>query len=57
MRVPSGKIMIASPRSTRMRAVSIASSSDSPRRIGNAPRAFRNQPIQRFSNSSRFATK
>ena len=57
MRVPSGKIITASPRSTSWRAVSIASSSDSPRRIGNAPSEFRNQPIQRFSNSSRLATK
>ena len=48
MRVPSGKIITASPRSTSWRAVSIASSSDSPRRIGNAPSEFRNQPIQRL---------
>ena len=57
MRVPSGKITTASPRSSSMRAVFIDSSSDSPRRIGNAPRQLRNQPIRRFSNSSCLATK
>ncbi len=57
MRVPSGKIRRALPRSTSSRAVSIASASDSPRFTGNAPSEFRNQPIQRFLNSSCFATK
>ncbi len=33
------------------------SSSDSPRRTGNAPRQFRNQPWSRLSKSSFFATK
>ena len=38
-------------------AVATASSSDSPRRIGNAPRQLRNQPTIRLWKSSRFATK
>ena len=57
MRVPSGKMQTAPPRSRITRAVSIASSSDSPRRIGKAPSASRIQPCQRFSNSSTLATK
>ena len=56
-RVPSGKMPTAPPRSRITRAVSIASSSDSPRRIGNAPSASRIQAFQRLSNSSIFATK
>jgi hypothetical protein len=56
IRVPSGKMQIVPPRSSTMRAVFIASSSDSPRRIGKAPTRQRNQPCQRFSNSSTLAT-
>ena len=37
IRVPSGKMQIVPPRSSTMRAVFIASSSDSPRRMGKAP--------------------
>ena len=57
MRVPSGKITMAWPRSSRARAVSMDSSSDSPRLIGKAPRQFRIQPSIGFLNSSCFATK
>ena len=57
MRVPSGKITTASPRSSSARAVFIDSSSDSPRRIGNAPMQLRNQPSIGFLNSSCLATK
>ena len=39
IRVPSGKIITTSPRARICSAVSIDSSSDSPRRIGNAPSA------------------
>ena len=56
IRVPSGKITTVPPRSTASAAVSIAVSSDWPRRIGNAPSRFRIQPCQRFSNSSTLAT-
>ena len=44
IRVPSGKITTASPRSSSASAVATDSSSDSPRRTGNAPRQLRNQP-------------
>ncbi len=54
--VPSGKMTTVPPRSTISRAVSIAVSSDWPRRIGNAPRRESSQPCQRFSNSSTLAT-
>jgi hypothetical protein len=57
IRVPSGKITTACPRSRSVRAVSIDSSSESPRRIGKAPRQLRNHPSSGFLNSSRFATK
>ena len=56
-RVPSGKMPTAPPRSRITRAVSIAASSASPRRIGKAPSASRIQAFQRLSNSSIFATK
>ena len=56
-RVPSGKMPTTPPRSRITRAVSIASSSDSPRRMGNAPSASRSQAFHRLSNSSTFATK
>ena len=56
IRVPSGKMQTVPPRSSTIRAVFIASSSDSPRRIGNAPTRQRIQPCQRFENSSIFAT-
>ena len=56
IRVPSGKMQTVPPRSTISRAVSIESSSDSPRRIGKAPRRERSQPCQRRSNSSTLAT-
>ncbi len=57
MRVPSGKITTAWPRSSSARAVSIDSSSDAPRLIGNAPRQLRIQPSSGFLNSSCLATK
>ena len=57
IRVPSGKITTASPRSSSSRAVSIMSSSLSPRRTGKAPSAFRIQACQRLLNSSFLATK
>ena len=57
MRVPSGKITTAWPRSSSARAVSIDSSSDAPRLIGNAPRQLRIQPSAGFLNSSCLATK
>ena len=57
MRVPSGKITTAWPRSSSARAVSIDSSSDSPRLIGKAPRQLRIQPSIGFLNSSCLATK
>ena len=44
------------PRSTISRAVSIAVSSERPRRIGKAPRRERSQPCHRLSNSSTLAT-
>ncbi len=56
-RVPSGKMPTTPPRSRITRAVFIASSSDSPRRMGNAPSASRSQAFHRLSNSSIFATK
>jgi hypothetical protein len=56
IRVPSGKMQTVPPRSSTIRAVVIASSSDSPRRIGKAPQRLRTQPCQRFENSSIFAT-
>ena len=56
IRVPSGKMQTVPPRSTTRRAVSIESSSDSPRRIGKAPSRERIQPCQRRSNSSTLAT-
>jgi hypothetical protein len=56
MRVPSGKMQTVPPRSRTMRAVSIAVSSDWPRRIGKAPKRERIQPCQRRSNSSTLAT-
>ena len=55
IRVPSGKITTVPPRWTASAAVSIAVSSDWPRRIGNAPSRLRIQPCQRFSNSSTLA--
>ena len=55
-RVPSGKMQSVPPRSTTMRAVSIDSSSERPRRIGKAPSRERNQACQGFSNSSTLAT-
>ena len=55
IRVPSGKTTTVPPRSTISRAVSIAVSSDCPRRIGKAPSRESSQPIQRFSNSSTLA--
>ncbi len=54
--VPSGKMQMVPPRSSTPRAVSIESSSDSPRRIGKAPRRDSTHPCQRFSNSSTLAT-
>ena len=56
IRVPSGKMQTVPPRSTARRAVSSASSSASPRRIGKAPRRESSQPCQRRSNSSTLAT-
>ena len=57
MRVPSGKITTAWPRSSRASAVAMDSSSEAPRLIGNAPRQLRIQPRSGFLKSSRFATK
>ncbi len=56
IRVPSGKMTTVPPRSTTSRAVSIAVSSDWPRRIGKAPSRDRIQPFKGFSNSSTLAT-
>ena len=56
IRVPSGKMHTVPPRSSTSRAVSIAVSSDWPRRIGKAPSRERIQPCQRRSNSSTLAT-
>ena len=56
IRVPSGKMQTVPPRMTVRRAVSIASWSDSPRRIGKAPSRESSQPCQRRSNSSTLAT-
>ncbi len=56
IRVPSGKMQTAPPRSRIPRAVAIASVSAWPRRIGKAPSRERTQACQRFSNSSTFAT-
>ena len=57
IRVPSGKITTACPRSSSASAVAIDSSSDSPRRIGKAPMQLRNQPVKGLWKSSRLATK
>ena len=57
MRVPSGKITTASPRSSSASAVSTDSSSDSPRRTGKAPMQLRSQPSSGLLNSSCLATK
>ena len=57
IRVPSGNITTASPRSSSARAVATDSSSDSPRRTGKAPMQLRNQPISGFLKSSCLATK
>jgi hypothetical protein len=57
MRVPSGKITTASPRSSSARDVATDSSSEAPRLIGNAPRQLRIQPSSGFLKSSCLATK
>ena len=57
MRVPSGKITTASPRSSSASEVATDSSSEAPRLIGNAPRQLSNQPISGFLKSSCLATK
>ncbi len=57
MRVPSGKITTTSPRSNSARAVFIDSSSDSPRRRGNAPRQLSSQPTNGLRKISCFAMK
>ena len=57
MRVPSGKITTALPRSSSVSAVFIDSSSDSPRRTGKAPMQLRIQPSRGFLNISRLAMK
>ena len=56
IRVPSGKMQTVPPRSRTSRAVSMAVSSDCPRRIGKAPTRERIHPRQRLSNSSTLAT-
>ena len=57
IRVPSGKITTAWPRSSRASDVATDSRSDSPRRTGKAPRQLSSQPSSGFLNSSCFATK
>ncbi len=47
IRVPSGKMQTVPPRSRTSRAVSMAVSSDCPRRIGKAPTRDRSHPRQR----------
>ena len=56
IRVPSGKMQIAPPRSSTLRDVIRVSSSDWPRRTGYAPSRFSSQPCQRGWNSSTLAT-
>ena len=57
IRVPSGKMTTAWPRSRSIMDVLTDSSSASPRLTGKAPRQLRNQPTSRYLNSSRLATK
>ena len=57
MRVPSGNTTTTFPCSTSSRAVSIASSSDSPRRTGKAPQELRIQLRKRPLNISCLAMK
>ncbi len=56
IRVPSGKMQTAPPRSRMPRAVAIAWTSAWPRRIGKAPSRERTQACQGFSKSSTLAT-
>jgi hypothetical protein len=56
MRVPSGKISTASPRSRIALAVASMSASPWPRRTGKAPSALRNQAVSLWRNSSSLAT-
>ena len=57
MRVPSGKITTASPRSSSMSEVFVDSASDSPRLTGKAPRQFSSQPMNGLRKISCLAMK
>ena len=56
VRVPSGNIRTASPRSRIAFAVSIMSASAAPRRTGNAPSALISQPTKGMWKISSLAT-